>query len=79
MPKSEDKYVVKVFNWSRGLSFRNDLLQNPYFKEEKIHLEVKCAELKEELDDVIAELSEVNEKSKRQELELLQFKQGKST
>ena len=46
--------------------------------EEKMCLENKCTELKEKLDDLIAELGEVNEKSKRQELELMQFKQGKS-
>ena len=46
--------------------------------EDKIHLENKCAELKKKLDDLIAELSGVNEKSKRQELELMQFKKGKS-
>ena len=46
--------------------------------EDKINLEAKCTELQEKLDDLMAELSEVNEKSKKQELELMQFKQGKS-
>ena len=32
-PKSEDKYVVKVFNWSEvHLSEMTFFLQNPYFK-----------------------------------------------
>ena len=30
-PKSEDKYVVKVFNWSEFHLFEMTLLQNPYF------------------------------------------------
>ena len=30
-PKSEDKYVVKVFNWSEFHLFVMTLLQNPYF------------------------------------------------
>ena len=30
-PKSEDKYVVKVFNWSQFHLFEMTLLQNPYF------------------------------------------------
>ena len=46
--------------------------------EEKIDLETKCTELQEKLEDFMAELGEVNEKSKNQELELMQFKQGKS-
>ena len=29
--KSEDKYVVKVFNWSEFHLFEMTLLQNPYF------------------------------------------------
>ena len=30
-PKSDDKYVEKSVQLVRGSSFRNDLLQNPYF------------------------------------------------
>ena len=30
-PKSEDKYVVKVFNWSEFHLSEMTLLQNPYF------------------------------------------------
>ena len=30
-PKSEDKYVVKVFNWSEFYLSEMTLLQNPYF------------------------------------------------
>ena len=30
-PKSEDKYVVKVFNWSEFHLSKMTLLQNPYF------------------------------------------------
>ena len=33
MPKSEDKYVVKVFNWSDVHLSEMTLLQNPYFSE----------------------------------------------
>ena len=32
MPKSEDKYVVKVFNWSEFHLSEMTLLQNPYFR-----------------------------------------------
>jgi len=31
-PKSEDKYVVKVFNWSEFHLSEMTLSQNPYFK-----------------------------------------------
>ena len=31
-PKSHDKYVEKSVQLVRGSSFRNDLLQNPYFR-----------------------------------------------
>ena len=47
-------------------------------KEEKNDLETKCTELQKKLDDLMAEFSEVDEKSKKQELELMQFKKGKS-
>ena len=47
-------------------------------KDEKNDLETKCTELQKKLDDLMAEFSEVDEKSKKQELELMQFKQGKS-
>jgi hypothetical protein len=30
-PKSKDKYVVKVFNWSEVHLSEMTLLQNPYF------------------------------------------------
>ena len=32
-PKSDDKYVEKSVQLVRGSSFRNDLLQNPYFSQ----------------------------------------------
>ena len=35
MPKSEDKYVVKVFNWSEFNLSEMTLLQNPYFSTTK--------------------------------------------
>ena len=47
-------------------------------KAEKNDLETKCTELQKKLDDLMAEFSEVDEKSKKQELELMQFKKGKS-
>ena len=47
-------------------------------KDEKNDLETKCTELQKKLDDLMAEFSEVDEKSKKQELELMQFKKGKS-
>ena len=47
-------------------------------KDEKNDLETKCTELQKKLDDLMAEFSEVDEKSKKQELELMQFKEGKS-
>ena len=31
-PKSEDKYVAKVFNWSEFYLSEMTLLKNPYFK-----------------------------------------------
>ena len=33
-PKSDDKYVEKSVQLDRGSSFRNALLQNPYFSKE---------------------------------------------
>ena len=33
--KSDDKYVEKSVQLVRGSSFRNDLLQNPYFRNVK--------------------------------------------
>ena len=37
-PKSEDKYVVKVFNWSEFHLSEMTLLQNPYFSNIEISL-----------------------------------------
>ena len=37
-PKSEDKYVVKVFNWSEFHLSEMTLLQNPYFR----YLHLQC-------------------------------------
>ena len=38
-PKSDDKYVKKSFQLVRSSSFRNDLLQNPYFSSPWISLQ----------------------------------------
>ena len=37
-PKSEDKYVVKVFNWSEFHLSEMNLLQNPYFSDMLLYL-----------------------------------------
>ena len=49
-----------------------------FLRTKKNDLETKCTELQKKLDDLMAEFSEVDEKSKKQELELMQFKKGKS-
>ena len=36
-PKSDDKYVEKSVQLVKGSSFRNDLLQNPYFSQSYIY------------------------------------------
>ena len=42
-PKSDDKYVEKSVQLVRGSSFRNELLQNPYFR--------TCMSFRHSLDD----------------------------
>ena len=78
---SRTRSVARVAELEKQLqeAIKNRNVERQSSNEDKIHLENKCAELKEQLDYSTAELSQVNEKSKRQELELLQFKQGKST
>ena len=72
------RYPVKELEkqLEEAIEKRNNERQSS--NEDKIQWEKKCAELKEKLDDLNAELREVNKKSKRQELELMQFKPGKS-
>ena len=72
------RYSVKELEkqLEEAIEKRNNERQSS--NEDKIQWEKKCAELKEKLDDLNAELREVNKKSKRQELELMQFKPGKS-
>ena len=78
---SRTRSVARVAELEKQLqeAIKNRNVERQSSNEDKIHLENKCAELKKQLDYSTAELSQVNEKSKRQELELLQFKQGKST
>ena len=72
------RYPVKELEkqLEEAIEKRNNERQSS--NEDKIQWEKKCAELKEKLDDLNAVLREVNKKSKRQELELMQFKPGKS-
>ena len=78
---SRTRSVARVAELEKQLqeAIKNRNVERQSSHEDKINLENKCAELKEQFDYSTAELSQVNEKSKRQELELLQFKQGKST
>ena len=78
---SRTRSVARVVELEKQLqeAIENRDIDRQSSNEDKIHMENKCAELKEKLDYSTAELIQVNEKSKRQELELLQFKQGKST
>ena len=50
----------------------NNSNERQSFDDEKIQLENECSELKEKLDHLISEFSQVNEKSKQQDVELMQ-------
>ena len=50
----------------------NNSNERQSFDDEKIQLENECSELKEKLDHLISEFSHVNEKSKQQDVELMQ-------
>ena len=68
---SRTRSVEKVKELEKKLkeAIENRDMERQISKEEKNNLETKCTELQEKLDDLMAE---------KQELELMQFKEGKS-